>query len=42
MDFYLNLREIIKMASNEVIDLKQYEADMRFLLDTYIRLRIQK
>ncbi|MFK7032555.1 type I restriction endonuclease subunit R [Flavobacterium oreochromis] len=37
MDFYLNLREIIKMASNEVIDLKQYEADMRFLLDTYIR-----
>jgi type I restriction enzyme R subunit len=31
------IRKIIRMASNEVIDLKSYEADMRFLLDTYIR-----
>ena len=37
LDFYLNVREIIRIASNETIDLKVYEADMRFLLDTYIR-----
>lgn len=37
LDEYLNIREIIRKASNEVIDLKSYEADMRFLLDTYIR-----
>ena len=34
---YLNLREIIRRASNEVIDLKAYEADMRHLIDTYIQ-----
>jgi len=33
---YLNLREIIRKASGETIDLKAYEADMRHLLDTYI------
>ncbi len=32
----LNLREIIRKASNETIDLKAYEADMRHLIDTYI------
>lgn len=37
LDFYLNVREVIRIASNEIIDLKLYEADMRFLLDTYIR-----
>lgn len=37
LDFYLNVREVIRIASNEMIDLKVYEADMRFLLDTYIR-----
>ncbi|OUL63463.1 type I restriction endonuclease subunit R [Flavobacterium sp. AJR] len=37
LDFYLNVREVIRIASNETIDLKVYEADMRFLLDTYIR-----
>lgn len=37
LDHYLNVREIIKRASNEMIDLKQYEADMRFLIDTYIK-----
>ncbi|MFC6269451.1 type I restriction endonuclease subunit R [Frigoriflavimonas asaccharolytica] len=37
LDFYLNVREIIRITSNETIDLKVYEADMRFLLDTYIR-----
>lgn len=34
---YLSLREIIRIASGETIDLKAYEADMRFLIDTYIR-----
>jgi type I restriction enzyme R subunit len=33
---YLNLREIIRRASGETIDLKAYEADMRYLIDTYI------
>lgn len=33
---YTNLREIIKKASGETIDLKAYEADMRHLIDTYI------
>lgn len=33
---YLNLREIVRNASNETLDLKTYEADMRHLIDTYI------
>lgn len=33
---YLNLREIIRKASGETLDLKPYEADMRHLIDTYI------
>ncbi len=36
LNFYLKLREEIKRASGEVIDLKTYEADMRFLIDNYI------
>jgi type I restriction enzyme R subunit len=32
----VDLREIIRKASNETIDLKAYEADMRHLIDTYI------
>lgn len=36
LDDTLNLREIIRKASNETIDLKAYEADMRHLIDTYI------
>jgi type I restriction enzyme R subunit len=36
LDRYLKLREIIRKASGETIDLKAYEADMRHLIDTYI------
>lgn len=36
MDEYLRLREIIRRASDETLDLKAYEADMRHLIDTYI------
>lgn len=36
LDHYLNVREIIRRASGESLDLKAYEADMRHLLDTYI------
>src|SRR5438445_12641294 len=36
LDYYLKLREIIRKASGESLDLKSYEADMRHLLDTYI------
>ena len=35
-DHYLNVREIVRKASGESIDLKTYEADMRHLIDTYI------
>jgi type I restriction enzyme R subunit len=36
LDRYLKLREVIRQASGETIDLKAYEADMRHLIDTYI------
>jgi type I restriction enzyme R subunit len=36
LDQYLKLREIIRKASGESLDLKTYEADMRHLIDTYI------
>jgi len=36
LDRYLKLREVIRLASGETIDLKAYEADMRHLIDTYI------
>ncbi len=37
LDHYLKLREEIKKASGETLDLKTYEADMRHLIDTYIQ-----
>jgi type I restriction enzyme R subunit len=37
IDRYLKLREINRKASGETIDLKAYEADMRHLIDTYIK-----
>jgi type I restriction enzyme R subunit len=37
VDDYLALRESIRFASDEHIDLKAYEADMRHLIDTYIQ-----
>ncbi len=36
LEHYLNVREIIRKASGETLDLKAYEADMRHLIDTYI------
>jgi type I restriction enzyme R subunit len=36
IDRHLKLRDIIRQASGESIDLKAYEADMRHLIDTYI------
>ncbi|MFN7233360.1 MAG: type I restriction endonuclease subunit R [Cyclobacteriaceae bacterium] len=37
VDHYLKLREEIRRASGEVLDLKTYEADMRHLIDNYIQ-----
>ncbi|CAN2040382.1 type I restriction enzyme, R subunit [Candidatus Magnetomoraceae bacterium gMMP-15] len=37
VNFYLILREEIKKASGETLDLRTYEADMRHLIDTYIQ-----
>ena len=36
LDRYLKLRDIIRRASNEILDTKAYEADMRHLIDRYI------
>lgn len=36
VDSYLSVREIIRKASGESLDVKAYEADMRHLIDTYI------
>jgi len=36
MDHYLAIRDIVRRASGETLDLKPYEADMRHLIDTYI------
>lgn len=36
MEHYVKLREVIRKASGETLDLKPYEADMRHLIDTYI------
>lgn len=33
---YILVREVIRKASGETLDLKAYEADMRHLIDTYI------
>lgn len=37
LDGYLRLREIIRKASGETLDIKPYEADIRFLIDNYIQ-----
>lgn len=34
---YNQLKLMIKLASNDYIDLKPYEVDMRYILDTYIK-----
>ena len=36
VEHYLNVRDTVRLASNENLDLKAYEADMRHLIDTYI------
>lgn len=36
IEHYLRVREIVRRASDETLDLKAYEADMRHLIDTYI------
>jgi type I restriction enzyme R subunit len=33
---YLDVRDIVRNAASETLDLKAYEADMRHLIDTYI------
>ncbi|WP_212001176.1 type I restriction endonuclease subunit R [Chitinophaga sp. HK235] len=37
LKFYTNLREAIKNASGEKLDMKDYEADMRHLIDNYLQ-----
>ena len=35
----VKLRDMIRNASGETLDLKAYEADMRHLIDTYIEAK---
>jgi type I restriction enzyme R subunit len=42
VDKYLRLREEIRMASGEKLDMKTYEADMRHLIDDYIQAEDSK
>ncbi|MER8760140.1 hypothetical protein NKH69_31695 [Mesorhizobium sp. M0976] len=37
VEHYLNARDTVRLASNESLDLKAYEADMRHLIDTYFK-----
>ncbi len=37
LDHYKTTRDTVRKAAGEELDLKAYEADMHFLLDTYIR-----
>lgn len=37
LDRYVKLRDVIRHASGELLDVKPYEADMRHLIDTYIQ-----
>jgi type I restriction enzyme R subunit len=37
LSYYLNIREVLKVASKETIDLKAFEADMRHMIDNYIQ-----
>ena len=37
VDYYEKVRQEVKLASGDYIDLKMYEPAMRHLLDTYIR-----
>jgi type I restriction enzyme R subunit len=39
IDDYLKLRDIVRNASGEKLDLKAFEADMRHLIDTYIEAK---
>jgi type I restriction enzyme R subunit len=34
---YNRIKDMIRLASNDYIDLKPYESDMRYILDTYIK-----
>jgi type I restriction enzyme R subunit len=36
LDHYVKLRDTIRNAAGETLDLKPYEADMRHLIDTYV------
>jgi type I restriction enzyme R subunit len=36
VEHYIHARDTVRLASNESLDLKAYEADMRHLIDTYI------
>lgn len=42
VEHYTNVRQIVKNASGEMIDLKAYESDMRRLIDNYIEAKESK
>ncbi len=42
LQFYKELREAIKNASGEKLDIKDYEADMRHLIDNYLQAEVPR
>ena len=42
VNHFVDVREFVRRASGEEIDLKAYEADMRYLLDTYIEADVSR
>lgn len=42
LEHYIDLRDLIWNASGESLDMKPYEADMRFLIDNYIEAKIPR
>jgi type I restriction enzyme R subunit len=42
VDKFIKLREVIRLASGETLDMKTYEADMRHLIDNYIQAEESK
>lgn len=37
LDRFVKVRDVVRHASGEILDIKPYEADMRHLIDTYIQ-----
>ena len=39
LDHYVKVRDVVRLAAGEVLDMKPFEADMRHLIDTYVEAK---